>query len=104
MIRLDLTRSELDHLQQGISTLVTQSTSADVVVALQLLLAKLDAACQQAAVQQLCPVCQQDFTQLNSGRLARYCSNACKQKAYRLRRLERTRQWRPDWLRNGRNT
>lgn len=110
MIRLELTHTEADHLQQGLAILVAQSTAEDVVVAYQLLLAKLGAACQQATVQPLCPVCQADFTQLNAGRRplrrsgAHYCSNACKQKAYRQRRLERTRQWRPDWLRNERNT
>lgn len=103
MINLALTPAEADHLHQGLSMLVVQSTSEDVVVAYQLLLAKLAAACQQQAVQQLCPVCQRDFTQLNAGRLALYCSNACKQKAYRQRRLERKRQWRPDWFRNRRN-
>jgi hypothetical protein len=62
-------------------------------------LGRLAAAGQQETLQQLCPVCQQQFTQHQSGRLASYCSNACKQKAYRQRRLERKRQWRPDWLR-----
>ena len=97
MIRLDLTHTEAVHLQQALASLVSQSTSAEVVVAFQLLLAKLGAACQQETVPQLCPVCQREFIQLKTGRLALYCSNACKQKAYRQRCLEAKRNWRPHW-------
>jgi len=97
MIRLDLTPTEAVHLQQALASLVSQSTSADVVVAFQSLLDRLSAACQQEAAQQLCPVCQREFIQLNAGRLALYCSNACKQKAYRQRCLEAKRNWRPTW-------
>jgi len=49
------------------------------------LLAKLDAAQQEATTERICPVCGNAFTQLKSGRTAQYCSNACKQKAYRQR-------------------
>jgi len=104
MIRLELTHTEAVHLQQALASLVSQSISEDVVVAFQSLVDRLGAACQQEAAQQLCPVCQRAFIQLNAGRLARYCSNACKQKAYRQRRLERKRQWRPDWLRQRRSS
>jgi hypothetical protein len=96
MMRLDLTHTEADHLQQALSHLVAQSTSEEVVVAYQGLLAKLATACQQVSVQQLCPVCQREFTSRNTRRLALYCSNACKQKAYRQRCLERKRRWRPE--------
>ena len=102
-MRLDLTPTEADSLHQGLSMLISQSTAEDGVVALQSLLDRLAAACQQETLQQLCPVCQQHFTQHHSGRLASYCSNACRQKAYRQRRLERQRQWRPDWLRQRRS-
>jgi hypothetical protein len=96
MMRLDLTHTEADHLQQALSNLVAQSTSEDVVVAYQGLLAKLATACQQASAPQLCPVCQREFTPLNTRRLTLYCSNACRQKAYRQRRLARKRRWRPE--------
>lgn len=102
MIRLDLTQVEAVQLQQALASLVSQADAEDVVVAGQRLLAKLAAACQQETAPQHCPVCQCAFTPRNGGRLARYCSNACKQKAYRRRRLERQRQWRPAWLRKRR--
>lgn len=102
MIRLDLTQVEADQLQQALAGLVSQADTEDVVVAGQRLLTKLAAACQQESAPQHCPVCQCPFTPRPGGRLARYCSNACKQKAYRRRRLERQRQWRPTWLRKQR--
>jgi hypothetical protein len=104
MIHLDLTLAEVAQLQHALATLIAQSTQEDVVVALHRLLGKLAAASQLQPGSQLCPVCQQPFTQLNTGRLARYCSNACKQKAYRQRSLEQKRNWRPDWFRNQRHT
>ena len=100
MIHLDLTLAEVAQLQHALATLIAQSTQEDVVVAGQLLLTKLGAATQHQSGQRPCLVCQRPFTQLTAGRLARYCSNACKQKAYRQRNLEQKRNWRPDWFRN----
>jgi NADH pyrophosphatase NudC (nudix superfamily) len=59
------------------------------------LLAKLDAAQQEAIRQRVCPVCGSVFTQLKGGRSARYCSAACKQKAYRQRRKQALRSHYP---------
>lgn len=87
MITLHLTLPELELLRQ---TLRSQPDSA----ALTSLLHKLDEAQRQATRQRICPVCGTTFTQLNNGRIARYCSSACKQKAYR-QRLIRTRSRHP---------
>lgn len=86
MIRLDLDLSEWSLLHD----LLTDSLIADPGGQRQgrELLAKLDTAHNAATTTRSCPVCQQSFTQLKSGRPGRYCSNACRQKAYRLRNLE----------------
>jgi len=84
MITLHLTLTELDQL----CTLLNTQARPEFTP----LLTKLDDAHRQATVQRRCPVCQSPFTQLTPGRSARYCSNACKQKAYRQRRDQARRK------------
>ena len=90
MIRLELTLQESDFLQQWLSSPShPDSQQADQ------LLDKVTAARQLALQEQNCPVCNQPFTQLKRGRSGRYCSNACKQKAYRQRSAQWIRQHYP---------
>ena len=90
MIRLELTLQESDFLQQWLaSPFHPDSQQADQR---RQLLDKVTAARQLALQEQNCPVCKQAFTQLKRGRNGRYCSNACKQKAYRQRSAQWIRQ------------
>jgi hypothetical protein len=88
MITLHLTLSQLKQLRQ----LLANQVDADEH---KLLRAQLDIAQAQATEERICPVCQTTFTQLKAGRNARYCSAACKQKAYRQRRDQARRQCGP---------
>ena len=83
MIRLDLDLSEWTLLHD----LLAASENASSAGHRDGLLDKLLTAHILATITRSCPVCQQTFTQLKSGRPGRYCSNACRQKAYRLRNL-----------------
>ena len=83
MITLSLTLPEAELLR-GLLREQPQKNAAA-------LLAKLDAAQQEATAERICPVCGVAFTQLKHGRIAQYCSNACKQKAYRQRRRQTLR-------------
>lgn len=87
MIRLELSLAECawlwDWLQQS-------QTEAPDEAMRQQVAHKVAAAQELALLVQLCPICQQTFTQLHAGRQGRYCSNACRQKAYR----QRQREWR----------
>lgn len=87
MIRLDLTIQQSQWLQQ---LLLDQALDQDAQRTK--LLAQLAAAFEQATAKKTCPVCNQPFTQLRSGRTGHYCSPACKQKAYRQRRNAWRRQ------------
>src|SRR5262245_20338405 len=92
MIRLELTLAETHLLQQWLlDTLPAQREDV------RTLLTKLATAADQAgalgARQLHCPVCQHAFTQEKAGRTGRYCSVACKQKAYRERRLAARKQF-----------
>lgn len=40
-------------------------------------------------VVRICPTCKQVLNRRTGGRYRRYCSNACKQKAYRARRTQK---------------
>lgn len=84
MITLHLTLPESKQLRK----LLAVQTQAEFAS----LLGKLDHAQEQATLPRTCPVCQSSFTQLNSGRTAAYCSNACKQKAYRHRCVQAMRR------------
>ena len=90
MIRLDITLQESDFLMRWLAT----SSHPDTQPARQLL-AKVNAARQLALQEQTCPVCKQPFTQLKQGRTGHYCSNACKQKAYRQRTFDSMRRHYP---------
>ena len=89
MITLRLTLAELDLLRLSLAPQPQEAAT--------MLLAKLDDLRQEAILQRTCPVCGITFTQLKSGRIAQYCSVACKQKAYRQRRDQaRRRHYPPD--------
>jgi len=89
MITLHLTLSELEQLRLvlGAQALADGTLSG--------LLSKLNDAQQQACLLRTCPICQLTFTQLKAGRIANYCSAACKQKAYRQRCNRARRQFGP---------
>ncbi len=89
MITLHLTLSELEQLRLvlGAQPLADGNLSG--------LLSKLNDAQQQACLLRTYPICQLTFTQLKAGRIANYCSAACKQKAYRQRCNRARRQFGP---------
>jgi hypothetical protein len=91
-MRLELTLHEADQLRRSLAHALEQQHSEEEQTALQQLDDKVAAAQAQAARQTPCPVCQQLFTQETSGRTGRYCSAACKQKAYRQRRDQAKRR------------
>lgn len=94
MIRLELTLQESEFLQRWlIAPSLPGPQQADQR---RQLLEKVTAARQLALREQTCPVCDRSFTQLKRGRTGRYCSNACKQKAYRRHAFEwKRQQWPP---------
>jgi len=92
MIHLHLTLEEMTLIRQALSQ---SSPTPSPTLQQQQLLDKLAAAHQQAIRQRVCPICNQAFTQLKVGRIANYCSLACKQKAYRQRRKRARRQFGP---------
>lgn len=81
MIRIKMSPAESDWLFALLQALPTDDMAHTV-------LDKLSAARSAALLEVTCPVCQQPFRQLNSGRHGRYCSGACRQKAYRQRLLD----------------
>lgn len=91
MIRLELTLAEMQHLQQRLTeALHGQPVAPERQQLLQQLLTKLQTATDSATSTVECPVCHTWFIQAKTGRCGRYCSPACKQKAYR----QRQRDWR----------
>jgi hypothetical protein len=93
MIRLEFTLAETQLLQQWLlDTLSAQPAQQEE---LQTVLTKLAAATDQVTRQLHCPVCRHAFTQEKAGRTGRYCSIACKQKAYRQRQLAARKQFGP---------
>jgi hypothetical protein len=96
MVRLELTRSETDLLQQWLTdTLSDRLAQPAQLEGLHTILSKLTLAADQATRQLHCPVCRHAFTQEKAGRTGRYCSIACKQKAYRQRQLAARKQFGP---------
>jgi hypothetical protein len=90
MIRLALTLAEARQLQHWLTD--AQLSVPESVSRLSIKLAEvLDNATQP----HLCPVCQQQFAQAQRKQTSRYCSAACKQKAYRRRRLDSRKQFGP---------
>lgn len=91
MIRLDLDLPAWTLLHDLLADYLATNPTAENPPAATLahdLHQKLLAAHAAATCTESCPVCRQPFTQLKSGRLGRYCSDACRQKAYRQRRLD----------------
>ena len=86
MVQLELTLAEAHQLQHWLTEV---HLSGQESARLDRLPTKLAKALDDATQLRQCPVCQQWFTQEHSGRTGRYCSAACKQKAYRRRQLER---------------
>lgn len=88
MIRLELTHQEAQRLRQCLAALLL--TQADETV--QAVVSKLGAAEVQATQPTQCLVCRQWFGQDKTGRSGQYCSAACKQRAYRLRKRQAWRK------------
>jgi hypothetical protein len=89
MIRLEFTLTETEQLHHWLVDLGHDPTAALQRQQLRhLLLTKLRTALDNATCPTECPVCHTCFTQAKTGRYGRYCSPACKQKAYRQRRQE----------------
>lgn len=92
MVRLELTLAEARQLQHWLTQghpPLQESACLDRVSTI------LAEALAEAIQRHQCPVCQQWFTRVLSGRTGRYCSAACKQKAYRQRRLDSRKQFGP---------
>lgn len=102
MIRLGLTRQQAEWLQQHLLdySLQVDSSNDDPLLDNALadnihstaLLSQLAQAYEHAIFTQPCPVCKELFNQLRRGRTGQYCSFACKQKAYRQRRIDAMRR------------
>lgn len=90
MILLELTHQESDFLKHCLAGSAQLGSPTA-----QQLLTKLHAACQLDRPELLCPVCQLPFAQRTHGRNQRYCSNACKQRAYRQRTFDMRRRHYP---------
>lgn len=93
MIHLTLTHPELELLHQALAPLAREPLPTAQPAAA--LLTKLRQAQQAATRHLLCPICHAPFTQDTTGRQSLYCSDACKQKAYRQRCNERKKQFGP---------
>lgn len=93
MIHLQFTHQDTEHLQLCLNRL--QTLSPDDAADARYLLGKLHQAQLDAIPDCHCPICNTAFSQHAIGRTGRYCSNACTQKAYRQRILERKRQFGP---------
>ena len=93
MIHLELTLGESDLVLQRLQGEPgSPPPSSELLGQLR---HKVLAARQSALQAQACPVCGHTFDQFKVGRTGRYCSNACRQKAYRQRRLDSLRRGYP---------
>lgn len=92
MIYLPLTHQNAQRLQHCLTRL--QKLFPHDADDVQLLTELLQQA-QRHDIQQQCPICDHSFAQNKPGRNGIYCSNACKQKAYRQRANARKRQYGP---------
>lgn len=88
MIQLNLTLQEARLLRNSLNDLQQDPFPDDI----QHILHKLDLAQESATSTRQCPVCRNSFTQFSCGRTGQYCSAACKQKAYRQRRIDAMRR------------
>ena len=83
MIHLKLTHQQAEQLQHILALIQQLSPEqADYALALHHHLQQAQLA---APIEQQCAVCQSTFSQRGAGRTGLYCSNACKQKAFRQR-------------------
>ena len=94
-MRLELTIREAAHLRHCLADALTLHEDGDHDEDLKNLFNKVVEAEARSTRQATCPVCRQLFTQETVGRTGRYCSAACKQKAYRQRRDKWMRQHGP---------
>jgi hypothetical protein len=92
MVRLELTLAEARQLQHWLTDVHPPLQENPC---LKHVPTKLAEALGDATQRHQCPVCQQWFTRALSGRTGRYCSVACKQKAYRQRQLDSRKQFGP---------
>jgi hypothetical protein len=83
VLQLNLTLKQATTLQAWLSE-ANASGELDSCLRAELL-SCLEEAHADALRLHTCPVCQQTFAQGQRGRMAVYCSAACKQKAYRQR-------------------
>ena len=93
MINLKLTHTNAGTLLDCLNRL--QQLSLDDADDAQFLSELLQQALIDATQVQQCPICNVSFAQDKVGRTGCYCSNACKQKAYRQRVNQRKRQFGP---------
>ena len=96
-MRLELTLHEAQQLRRCLTHALEEQHPQEEQAALQQLYDKVVATQTHAMRQTPCPVCQQLFTQERIGRTGRYCSAACKQKAYRQRRAQAKRYYGPSF-------
>lgn len=93
MIHLPLTRQNAERLLHSLTRL--EQLSPDHVDDARLLIHLLQQAQINFTQEHHCPICATSFPQHHVGRTGCYCSNACKQKAYRQRCNQRKRQFGP---------
>jgi hypothetical protein len=94
-MRLELTLQETAQLRRCLTDALARHERDGEDEGLKNLFNKIVAVEARSTRQVTCPVCQQLFTQETVGRTGRYCSPACKQKAYRQRRDQWRRVQRP---------
>lgn len=94
-MRLELTIQEAAQLRDCVADALALHDDGDEDGALKNLFNKIVEAEARSTRQRSCPLCQQLFTQETVGRTGRYCSAACKQKAYRQRRDNWRKQFGP---------
>ncbi len=92
MIHLKLTHQDADCLHRSLTRLQLLSPDDDA----RYLIDRLQQAQREAPLAHNCLSCNTAFYQDAAGRHARYCSNTCKQKAYRQRVNDRKRQFGPN--------
>lgn len=96
-MRLELTLQETAQLRHSLSEALARHERDHEDEVLKNLFNKIAAAEARSTQQLTCPVCQQLFTQETVGRTGRYCTAACKQKAYRQRRNKAMRRYGPNF-------
>ena len=85
-MRLDVSLQEMECLRRCLTEALAAHAGGTDEQMLQNLLEKVAEVEARSTSQSSCPVCQETFTRETVGRTGVYCSAACKQRAYRLRR------------------